>query len=470
MWREEIMGYSIEPTNDLLRTRLANMKEAARLFIEEHYGLQGRDSRFVIGWLDRLSADKLGSSAPSAYKDGKLVSGQVISRPVFIRSSPVVWNTAAAKNSSAKGHGGDGSWRDWKKTWHDYSYGGNQGGYHGKTNWGSHNRTYSQPSRYSGHYKQRTTRKTLDFFKSVQKHFLKPVLAFKCLSVGSALEDGLCPAREVMQSITPFYMNSSFWVFLVVFTMCVIISTLLCVRWYFGKDVYHFLERHPRILISPTNYKRSKEGVDNKKAMYHYHPDCQFTKLADYPRSHIFYPCGHCEWYEKRDDVVTWRNQNTGPLNEDTRARQPSNQGTVLISFPARNDQEANITFHPPIEQMNVEVARAQAVVVPPPPIRNTTEPEEETPGIQEASSTSRSLQNIRLLQRSVREQSLLLREQERLLQQRREHLTDLEPSDAEVERVDPEDSDVPGWLTNTHMDHDFPNFPTDFETAGYHH
>ena len=67
-------------------------------------------------------------------------------------------------------------------------------------------------------------------------------------------------------------------------------------------------------------------------------------------------------------------------------------------------------------EQMNQEAARAQEVEVPlPPPIQNVTEPE-----IQGASSTERSLQNIQALQRSVQEQSVLLREQERLLRQRR--------------------------------------------------
>ena len=103
---------------------------------------------------------------------------------------------------------------------------------------------------------------TLDFLKSVRKHLLKPVITFKCLGVVSALEDGVCPANEVVTITTSFFMNSSFWMFLTIFTVVISISTLLCVRCYFGKDVYRFLDRNPRIFVSATAFGKSREGVE----------------------------------------------------------------------------------------------------------------------------------------------------------------------------------------------------------------
>ena len=120
------------------------------------------------------------------------------------------------------------------------------------------------------------------------------------------------------------------------------------------------------------------------------------------------------------------------------------------------------LLYNASVEQMNQEVARVQNVEVPsPPPLQNVTEPE-----TQRASSTARSLLNLQALQRSVQEQSLLLREQERLLRQRRLRFDDNDSDLPEGSRS--RDSDVSS--THTESFYELHQFPTDFETAGYHH
>ena len=156
--------------------------------------------------------------------------------------------------------------------------------------------------------------------------------------------------------------------------------------------------------------------------MYHYHVDCPFYNLVEYPRMHIFYPCSHCGWNEKREDVSGWHARNTEPLDEGRRARQPVVQGTIVL----------------PNVILPSESAR---------------------------SSQEWSLQNIQALQRSVQEQSVLLREQERLLRQRRLRFDDNDSDLPEGSRS--RDSDA---SSIQNADYELPQFPTDFETAGYLH
>ena len=419
----EIMGYAVDSkTDEVFFKRIVDMKAAASKYVKEYWQMKGgEDGMAIIQFLESLDPEKVGSSVDSPYNQRKRLPAQKVSKPVFMQISPTVWNTVAKdQGSSARNESSDAARRDrnYNRMWNQHPQ-GDQGDryrldtWNSRNTWNSHHRSSSQ-NRYGNHYKGKNM--TLDFLKSVRKHLLKPALTFKCLGVVSALEDGVCPVQEVVTITTPFFLNSSFWLFLIIFTVGIIISTLLCLRCYFGKDVYRFLERNPRIYVSATAFSRSRVGVDNQRIKYHYHERCHHTDLTQFPLSHIFYPCERCEAHDIREDFIQRRNRQRGTANDGTRALQPQNRGIAyLVTEPARDDQGANLVFPPTFEpaneerihEVNQEVARAQEQEVPEPP-PSVAEPEEEFEEAEEAVPTyDQRLQRIRRANRRARENQL---------------------------------------------------------------